>query len=172
VSRTNKQTYMTDKNETFIIIVNEFIFEITQKELESTDIIKRSASKFHIIKDHRSQIGKVHESDITGKKLKIEVEGDMFEVEIKDRSDQMLEKMGFSITSGKRVGDIKAPMPGLVLKISVTEGQEVKEGDPVLILEAMKMENSIVLQGDSKIKKIHVKKGQAVEKGQVLVELE
>jgi len=59
-----------------------------------------------------------------------------------------------------------------VLHVSVTEGQEIKEGEPVLVLEAMKMENSIVLHGDAKIKKILVKTGQSVEKGQVLVELE
>jgi len=59
-----------------------------------------------------------------------------------------------------------------VLQVSVTESQEVKEGDPILILEAMKMENSITLHHDAKIKKIHVKSGQSVEKGQVLVELE
>jgi len=163
---------MPNENETFMVKVNEFIFRTTQEELESTDIIKKSATEFHIIKDHRSVTGKVLESDITGKKLRIEVEGDMFNVEIKDRLDQMLEKMGFGIGGGKRAGDIKAPMPGLVLQISVTEGQEVKEGESILILEAMKMENSIMLHSNAKIKKIHVKSGQAVEKGQVLVELE
>jgi biotin carboxyl carrier protein len=164
--------YMGDKNETFMVKANEFLFEITQEKLESTDMINRSATEFHLIKDHRSVAGKVHESDMSGKKLRIEVEGDMFYVEIKDRLDQMLEKMGFGIGGGKRIEHIRAPMPGLVLQISVTEGQEVKDGDPILILEAMKMENSIMLQHSAKIKKIHVKRGQPVEKGQVLVELE
>jgi biotin carboxyl carrier protein len=152
--------------------VNEFLFRTTQEELESTDIIKKSATEFHLIKDHHSVMGKVHESDVTGKKLRIEVEGAIFDVEIKDPLDQMLEKMGFGMGGGKRVGNVKAPMPGLVLQVSVTEGQDVKEGEIILILEAMKMENSIMLNGNAKIKKIHVKNGQAVEKGQVLVELE
>jgi biotin carboxyl carrier protein len=163
---------MPDKNKTFIVKVNEFSFSITQEELESTDIIKKSDTEFHLIKDHHSVKGQVHESDMNGKKLRIEVEGDLFEVEIKDGLDQMLEKMGFGIGKEKRVLDIKAPMPGLVLKVSVTEGQEVKDGEPILVLEAMKMENNIMLQGDATIKKIHVKSGQSVEKGQVLVELE
>ena len=63
-------------------------------------------------------------------------------------------------------------MPGLVLEIAVTEGQEVKEGDKILILEAMKMENSILIHTNAKIKRIAVSAGQAVDKGQVLVELE
>jgi len=163
---------MPDKNETFMVKVNEFIFKITKEELESTDIIKKSTTGFHLIKDHRSVMGNVHELDVTGKKLRIELEDDIFEVEIKDQLDQMLEKMGFNVSGGKRVEDIRAPMPGLVLQVSVTESQEVKEGDPILILEAMKMENSITLHHDAKIKKIHVKSGQSVEKGQVLVELE
>ena len=67
---------------------------------------------------------------------------------------------------------VKAPMPGLVLDIAVNAGDELQEGDRVLILEAMKMENSIVMHAGGRIKKVTVKKGQAVEKGQVLVELE
>jgi biotin carboxyl carrier protein len=163
---------MPDKNESFIVKVNEFVFNITQEELELTDIMKKSETEFHLIKDHQSVKGQVDESGITGKKLRIEIEGKMFDVEIKDKLDQMLEKMGFGIGKEKRVSDVKAPMPGLVLQVLVAEGQEVKDGEPVLILEAMKMENSIMLQGDAKIKKIHVKNGQSVEKGQALVELE
>ena len=72
----------------------------------------------------------------------------------------------------KQVKEIKAPMPGLVLEIVVTDGQEVKEGDKLLILEAMKMENSIIIQTSAIIKKVSVSAGQAVEKGQVLLELE
>ena len=63
-------------------------------------------------------------------------------------------------------------MPGLVLQIAVQDGQQVNEGDKILILEAMKMENSILVHADAMIKKIIVSAGQAVEKGQVLVELE
>jgi biotin carboxyl carrier protein len=58
------------------------------------------------------------------------------------------------------------------LQISVENGQQVSEGDKILILEAMKMENSILIHADAVIKKIIVSAGQAVEKGQVLVELE
>ncbi|RYF88885.1 MAG: biotin/lipoyl-binding protein, partial [Chitinophagaceae bacterium] len=81
-------------------------------------------------------------------------------------------KMGFGAASNKQVKDIKAPMPGLVLEVAVSEGQQVKEGDKLLILVAMKMENSISIHTDAVIKKIAVKAGQAVDKGQLLVELE
>jgi biotin carboxyl carrier protein len=83
----------------------------------------------------------------------------------------MLDTMGYSNISAKQIKEIKAPMPGLVIEVSVKEGQDVKEGDKILILEAMKMENSIMTHADATIKKISVSSGQAVDKGQVLVEL-
>src|SRR4029079_3408078 len=95
-----------------------------------------------------------------------------FDIEIKDSLDQVLDQMGFGKSSIKQVKEIKAPMPELVLEIAVADGQEVKEGDKLLILEAMKMENSIMIGTDAIIKKISVSAGQAVEKGQVLLELE
>jgi biotin carboxyl carrier protein len=84
----------------------------------------------------------------------------------------MLDEMGFSKAASKQIKEIKAPMPGLVLEVAVSEGQQVSEGDKILILVAMKMENSIMIYTDATIKRIAVKAGEAVEKGQVLVELE
>jgi biotin carboxyl carrier protein len=112
------------------------------------------------------------ETDSAGKLWRIEIEGQTFEVEVKDTLDQMLENMGFNKVAGKHIKELKAPMPGLVLSIAVTEGQQVQEGDRILILEAMKMENSILIPADATIKRIAVKPGQAVEKGQVLVALD
>src|SRR5690606_7443667 len=102
----------------------------------------------------------------------VEVDGENFEVAIHDQLDQMLAEMGFNKASAKIINEIRAPMPGLVLEISVEEGQEIKKGDRIIILEAMKMENSILINADASIKKIHVKPGQPVDKGQVLVELD
>jgi biotin carboxyl carrier protein len=63
-------------------------------------------------------------------------------------------------------------MPGMVLDVKVTEGDAVKKGDALLVLEAMKMENIIRSTGAGVVKKIHVKKGVAVEKSQVLIRFE
>ena len=80
--------------------------------------------------------------------------------------------MGFSVGSTKQVNFVKAPMPGLILEINVKVGQEVKENDPLLILEAMKMENIITSPRDGIIKLIDAKKGDAVEKNQLLINFE
>jgi biotin carboxyl carrier protein len=84
----------------------------------------------------------------------------------------LIKDMGFELGASKQVNDIKAPMPGLILDISVEIGQEVKENDSLLILEAMKMENNLTAPRDGVIKSISVEKGDAVEKNQLLIEFE
>ena len=67
---------------------------------------------------------------------------------------------------------IHAPMPGIIIGLNVKEGDDVKEGETVLILEAMKMENSIKCPKDGVVKSVLVEKGLAVEKNKLLIELE
>ncbi len=67
---------------------------------------------------------------------------------------------------------IKAPMPGLVVKLRVEPGERVAKGQPLLIIEAMKMENIIKARTDGIVKEIKVKAGQSVEKSDTLVEFE
>ena len=163
---------MPNSNTPYTVKANEFEFSFTADHINTADFIKISPSTYNIIKDNRSVTVHLSEPDSTGKIVTVEVDGESFAVEIKDELDQMLEKMGFDATPAKHIKEIKAPMPGLVLDITVTEGQQVKEGDKLLILEAMKMENSIMIPAAATIKKINVTTGQAVEKGQVLIELE
>jgi len=66
---------------------------------------------------------------------------------------------------------VTAYMPGRVVKILVGEGQEVKTGDGLVVLEAMKMENEIKAERDGVVKKVAVKEGQAVDGGDVLFEI-
>jgi biotin carboxyl carrier protein len=162
---------MSDLQKAFKVKANAFVFAFDQAEIDSVDIVKKSPIDFHLIKDNRSVSAHVVEADSTGKQLRVEVEGETYDLEVKDTLDQMLETMGFGAASSRHIKDIKAPMPGLVLDVAVTEGQEVKEGDRILILEAMKMENSILIHTNATIKRVAVTAGQAVDKGQVLVEL-
>ncbi|MBI5370969.1 MAG: acetyl-CoA carboxylase biotin carboxyl carrier protein subunit [Sphingobacteriales bacterium] len=163
---------MAETTKTYKVKANDFVFSFDQADIDAADFIKKSTEDFNIIRGNRSVNARLLESDSVGKKLKLEIDGESFELEIKDELDQMLDSMGFSTASTKHIKEIKAPMPGLVLDIAVKEGQEVKEGDRILILEAMKMENSIMIQSNAVIKRIAVTPGQAVDKNQVLVELE
>jgi biotin carboxyl carrier protein len=159
-------------NDSYKILVNGFVFYFTKTDLETLDLVATSPTEFNAIIDHQSANARLVNANLLNKTFTIETGGETFEVAIKDALDQQLEQMGFGTSAGKQVKEIKAPMPGLVLEIGVTDGQAVKEGDRILILEAMKMENSILIHADATIKKVNVKAGQAVEKGQVLVELE
>ena len=67
--------------------------------------------------------------------------------------------------------DITAPMPGTVLEIKVTQGQTVKSGELVMILEAMKMENEIFAPADGTIEKIHINQGASVNSGDLLISI-
>ena len=71
--------------------------------------------------------------------------------------------------TANKIQQVKAPMPGLVLNILVNEGDEIKKGDSLLVLEAMKMENMIKSPTDGIIKKIEIKQGDKVEKNELLV---
>jgi biotin carboxyl carrier protein len=75
-------------------------------------------------------------------------------------------------SSTAKIRNVKAPMPGLVLRIEVQPGQEVEKDTPLLILEAMKMENVIKSPGSGRVKSIPVQQGIAVEKSAVLIEFE
>lgn len=101
--------------------------------------------------------------------LTLDIDGHSFEVSVKDHIAQILEDLGMDVTASEVVNEINAPMPGSIIDIMVTEGQEIKEGDTILILEAMKMENIIKSPVNATVQKLHVSKGQNVEKNHVLV---
>jgi len=161
---------MAETKNQCLVKANQFEFLLDREEVSRLDIVRKSEKEFHKIHNGRSVSVTITAAD--HKHLHVELEGESFVIEIKDQLDLMLDKMGFSEVSSRAIKEIKAPMPGLVLEIAVAEGQELKEGDKVLILEAMKMENSIVISTNAVIKKILVKPGQPVDKGQVLIELE
>ena len=165
----NRLSMADNEEKKFKVKVNEFEFEFTRHEAEGADIISSGASSFNIIRDAQSLNVLIREEDLYAKQQELEANGEVYKVVIKDPLDQVLDTMGFNNVSAKLIREITAPMPGLVLDVSVSEGDELQEGDRVLILEAMKMENSIVMHSNGKISQVLVKKGQAVEKGQILV---
>lgn len=68
-------------------------------------------------------------------------------------------------------GAVTSPMPGTILDVKVKEGDDVKKGQVLMILEAMKMENEIIASADGKVKTVYVQKGASVNTGDPLVEL-
>ena len=136
----------------------------------SWDLVPLGSNRFHIIHNHQSFTAELIKADYAAKTFTIKVNGILHEIAIQDRFDLLLEKMGMSQVNAKKINEVKAPMPGLILDIKVSVGQEVRKGDPLVILEAMKMENILKSPSDGLIKAIKVAVRQNVEKNQVILE--
>ncbi|RED45970.1 acetyl-CoA carboxylase biotin carboxyl carrier protein subunit [Seonamhaeicola aphaedonensis] len=151
---------------------NTFDFEIDTEDVTKLDAVEVSKSKFHILQNNKSYNATIVEHNFNNKAYKIKINKNVYEVSIFNDLDFLIKAMGFAIGSSIHINSIKAPMPGLILEINVKVGQEVKEDDTLLILEAMKMENVISSPRDGIIKSITTQKNDAVEKNQLLIEFE
>lgn len=158
--------------------VNNKTFEITSgadglvvngKPLQ-WDVVTIADGYFHILHDAKSYRAEIVKMDAATKTCSIKINGRIYAVVLKDKFDLLLEKMGMNNGTAGKINSIKAPMPGLIIALKVKEGDTVKQNDPLLILEAMKMENIIKSAGEGVVKSVKVKKGDSVEKNQVLIE--
>ncbi len=146
---------------------NKYEFDLEEKK--EFDLIQIKDGIFHILKDNKSYNAEVLKANKEEKTFVIRVNGNKYTVQLKDKYDELLEKMGMSSASGKKMKEMKAPMPGLVVDVRVKEGDAVKQGDGLIVLQAMKMENIIKSPAEGSIKKVHIKKGDAIEKNQVMI---
>lgn len=101
----------------------------------------------------------------------ISVHGERHGVEVVDERTRHIRSLAGSGAAIAAGGIIKAPMPGLVVRIQVELGQRVAAGAPVAVLEAMKMENQLKAPAAGVIRAIHVRPGDAVEKGKGLIDI-
>ncbi|MBU2940365.1 acetyl-CoA carboxylase biotin carboxyl carrier protein subunit [Lacinutrix sp. C3R15] len=153
-------------------INNTTEIDITKNDALALDAIEISSSKFHILQENNSYKAEITEANFNEKTYKVKVNNNTYNININNDLDLLIKEMGFEVGATKKVNDIKAPMPGLILEINVQVGQEVQEDDSLLILEAMKMENVLTSPRDGIIKSISITKGEAVEKNQLLIEFE
>ncbi len=134
------------------------------------DMATVGAGRFHILHEGRSYNAEVVEADYTAKVLVLKINGQRIELNAKDRFDLLLERLGMSNAATVKVNELKAPMPGLIVDIRVAPGQAVQKGDPLLVLEAMKMENILKAPADGVVSGLKVALRDNVQKGQVLVQ--
>ncbi len=151
---------------------SSFDFKIDEAAVSKLDALQNSDTEFHVLNDSKSYAVEIVDANFNQKKYTININNNNYTVDISNKLDLLIKEMGFSLGNAKKVNEIKAPMPGLILDINVKIGAAVKEGDTLLVLEAMKMENSIASPRDGIIKSISVQKTDAVEKNQLLVEFE
>jgi biotin carboxyl carrier protein len=139
--------------------------------LADADLKQLNKHSFQVLYKGASHTVHVVSIDRDAKTVVLKVDGKKAEVSLSTELDRLLKRLGFENTNAAKVSDIKAPMPGLIHSIKVAEGGTVSKGDPLLILEAMKMENIIKAPADGTVGKIHVTKGQNVDKGMLMISM-
>ncbi len=135
-------------------------WDVSEISPNSWSVIDEKGNSFSIVLDEHSP---------ESKKYTFKIAGQAIEVTEQSEFDLLLKELGMSSGGTKKLKEIKAPMPGLVLSVLVSEGQEVSEGDVIVILEAMKMENVIKSSTGARVKSIRVNKGDTIDKGGVMV---
>ncbi|MCX2473110.1 acetyl-CoA carboxylase biotin carboxyl carrier protein subunit [Pedobacter sp. MC2016-05] len=136
----------------------------------SLDSIKLSNNSSHLLYKNKSYNAEVISVDSSNKTCAIKVNRAIYQIKVEDQFDQLLKQMGMDNLAGTKISEVKAPMPGLVLNVMVEENVEVKKGDSLLVLEAMKMENILKSSAEGIVKKVLINKGDKVEKNQVLIQ--
>jgi biotin carboxyl carrier protein len=144
------------------LLVNNNVIDADIKQLN--DLL------YHVINKNGSYNAEVVSFNREEKTAEIKVNNTIYTLAAKDQFDVLLDKMGLSNLLTAKISEIKAPMPGMVLKVLVEEGAQIKKGDNMFVLEAMKMENIIKSPADVVVKTIKIKPGDKVEKGQILIQ--
>jgi biotin carboxyl carrier protein len=135
-------------------------------------ILSQEGDKFKLLYNNKVFLAAIRSFDIKTKQARINLDGYDFTITVKEPIDHLIKDLGFLTLNKHSVKEIKSPMPGLVVNVYVEVGQTVSEGDKLLSLEAMKMENILKSPGDGIVKSIAVVKGSTVDKSQLLITFE
>ncbi len=138
----------------------------------SLDLSNTGPGMYSVVYKGRSHSVLVLKEDRETGTVRMRIGAHCHTVHMEDDRSRLMLLLGIDRSARAMVRELKAPMPGLVLKMLVKEGDTVKKNDPLLVLEAMKMENVIKSAGDAVVKKIHAVERTAVEKGQLLLSFE
>jgi biotin carboxyl carrier protein len=158
-----------NNNNTIQVELEDLNAALVNGERKNYDLLKIGDNHYNIIVDNKSYNLNVIEKSVANANTTLQINGTTFEVHTKDELEKILEKMGMSLGGSAKIKDIKAPMPGLVLNVLVQIGQAIQKDEPILVLEAMKMENSIKSPVEGVIETISIKNGDKVDKNQVLI---
>jgi biotin carboxyl carrier protein len=159
-----------DDQRTFEIKIGESEARVGDQPF-SYEIATLSERLYHVLHAQKSYNVEILEADYAQKFFLLKINGRPYRVRLQDRFDQLIEELGMEEDVADATFEIIAPMPGLVLKIHVEAGTEVHKDDPLVTLEAMKMENVLKSPGDGLVEEVVAKQGDSVEKSQLLLRL-
>lgn len=144
----------------------------SESDLKDLDVIEVGDNSYSILYHNKVYNVQILKYSQENQCLEVKVNGDTYKVDYKTPLDELIDKLGLDEVPMPDSMDVLSPMPGMVMELSVSEGDKVERGDNLLILEAMKMENAIVAEMDGVISKIEVSEDDSVEKGTLLMVIE
>ncbi|HEB52636.1 MAG TPA: acetyl-CoA carboxylase biotin carboxyl carrier protein subunit [bacterium] len=109
-------------------------------------------------------------TDVDGRDVTVQLRGERYSVQVEDERERAAAAVAGNRQGGRR--ELRAAMPGIVVDVRVAVGEQVEEGQTLVVLEAMKMQNPLSAEGDGTVTKVAVEAGQAVAAGALLVEIE
>jgi len=136
------------------------------------DVLQTDTQSWHVLYNNKTYLVHLIEYDKATKQVKVSINNKTTSFTIKTELDNLLHSLGLDKINTQKMQDLKAPMPGLIVDVKVKEGQAVQQGDALLVLEAMKMENVIKATGSATVKSIKVNAKDKVEKNTILIEFE
>lgn len=158
---------------------NKYRIEVDERLELQFDSIEHGLEIYHQENDeiYFRQGGKNYKAKLINldryeKTMTVLLNGEYFILDINDKVDLMIEEMGLELNAEQDIKEILAPMPGQVLEVLVESGQEIQEGEGLLVLVAMKMENLIKSPISGLISEVNILSEDVVDKGQVLIRFE
>ncbi len=167
MTRTTYTVTIGSKQHT-VVLGGDSVMEVDGRA-HTVDVRPVGHQGFSVLVDGQSTSAIVHR---TGDTCQVIADGVAHSVQVESERQRLLKKIAGVVGTHKRREEITAPMPALVVRIEVQEGDRVEKGQGLIVLEAMKMENEIKSPDDGVVKRIAVSAGSTVEKGQILVTLE
>lgn len=161
---------MKKTDASYILEIDQQRYEISPESIAEIDIQQEDDTTFTLRREQQTFEISIQKFDLITGSCIISIDGHTREIKIIREIEVMIEKMGLNASHSKKHSLVTAPMPGLVTEIKVNVGQHVEKGTPLIILEAMKMENVIAAPHKAVIKSILVSVGKAVEKALPLIE--
>ena len=137
-----------------------------------SDIVWEDNRFFTLTYKGKNFHGEIMEENLENRMLKVKINHSEYLISKKGPLDELIAQLGLDKVKVRKLSQLKSPMPGRIVAISISVGDEIEVGDSLLTLEAMKMENVLKSEGVGIVKSIEVKTDQVVDRGAVLVTFE
>jgi biotin carboxyl carrier protein len=160
--------YKAKVNEQFEVLISQGINKILPQQ-EAINTIKLHEQLYEVQVGDIWYKAYIKEVDIDANTVKVIINGNTYTTTVQEPAQQLVEKLGIKVKASSKHNKLTSPMPGLILNILVSPGQQVNKGDNLIVLEAMKMENVFKAPQNTTIKSIAVQQGESVDKGQDLI---